>query len=172
MKCFLLEVKTLPFVNIKRRDSVKVEGKRSRPPGGGGVKAHALPPSVRKKCTRRGRPQETWPHQPLDPAHPPGEEGVERGWRAGGVGRGQRAWFDPPGPHVGQELVWDLRKHLLSQAGHAEDVVATAIDVVPERDKLQRDKEGKGACRGEEQEGRRSRKGGGAEKEVLRTEDM
>lgn len=61
---------------------------------------------------------------------------MESRWGAGGVGRGQRTGFDPPGPHVGQELVWDLCKDLLSQAGHAEDVVATAIDVVSERDKL------------------------------------
>lgn len=61
---------------------------------------------------------------------------MQSGWGAGGVGRGQRAWLDPPGPHVGQELVWDLRKHFLSQAGHAEDVVAAAIDVVSKRDKL------------------------------------
>lgn len=63
---------------------------------------------------------------------------MEGGWGAGGVRRGQRAWLDPPGPHVGQELVWDLREDLLSQAGHAEDVVATAIDVVSKRDKLER----------------------------------
>lgn len=55
---------------------------------------------------------------------------------AGGVRRGQRAWFDPPGPHVGQELVWDLCKDFLGQAGHAEDVVATAIDVISKGDKL------------------------------------
>lgn len=61
---------------------------------------------------------------------------MEGGGWAGGVGRGQRPRFDPPGPHVGQELVWDLCKHFLGQAGHAEDVVATAIDVVSKRDKL------------------------------------
>lgn len=93
----------------------------------------------RGRSRRGSRDQQIWQQpqpQPLDPAHPPGEEGVESGWWAGGVGRGQRAWFDPPGPHVGQELVWDLCKYFLSQAGHAEDVVATAIDVVSKRDKL------------------------------------
>lgn len=97
--------------------------------------------------------------QPLDPAHPPGEEGVQSGWWAGGVGRGQGAWFDPPGPHVGQELVWDLGENFLGQAGHAEDVVATAIDVVSKRDKLGREKEGRnqvgGEGTGEEEEERK-----------------
>lgn len=74
--------------------------------------------------------------RPLNSAYPSGEEGVESGWRAGGVRRGKGAWFDPSGPHVGEELVWDLCENFLSQAGHAEDVVATAIDIVSKRDKL------------------------------------
>lgn len=61
---------------------------------------------------------------------------MEGGWWAGGVRRGQRPRFDPPGPHVGQELVWDLREYFLSQAGHAKDVVATTIDIISKRDKL------------------------------------
>lgn len=74
----------------------------------------------------------------LDPAYPSGEKGVD-GWRwTGGVGRWQRAGFDPPGSHVGQELVGDLSQHFLSQAGHAENVVTTSVNVVPERDELEK----------------------------------
>lgn len=78
------------------------------------------------------------PGQLLDPAYPSGEEGVD-GWRwTRGVGRRQRAGFDPSGPHVGQELVGDLGQHFLGQAGHAEDVVTASVNVVAERDELEK----------------------------------
>lgn len=57
-------------------------------------------------------------------------------WWTGGVRRWQGAWFDPTGPHVGQELVWDFSKHFLSQTSHAEDVVSPPVNVVSERNKL------------------------------------
>lgn len=57
-------------------------------------------------------------------------------WWTRGVRRWQGAWFDPPGPHVGQELVRDFGKHFLSQASHAEDVVTSTVDIVSERNKL------------------------------------
>lgn len=61
------------------------------------------------------------------------------GWRrTRGVGRRQRAGFDPSGPHVGQELVGDLGQHFLGQAGHAEDVVTASVNVVAERDELEK----------------------------------
>ena len=69
-----------------------------------------------------------------DSAHTSGEERVHGG--DGGVGRGGGARFDPPGPHVGEELVRDLGQHLLGQAGHAEDVVSPPVYVVSEGDKL------------------------------------
>lgn len=60
------------------------------------------------------------------------------GWRwTGGVWRWQRARFDPPGSHVGQELVGDLGQHFLGQAGHAENVVTASVNVVAERDELE-----------------------------------
>lgn len=56
--------------------------------------------------------------------------------RAGGVRRRQRARLDPPGPHVGQELVGYFGEHFLRQASHAEDVVAPPVNVVSEGNKL------------------------------------
>lgn len=83
-----------------------------------------------------GWPVAAEPRQLLDPAYPSGEKRVD-GWRwAGSVGRRQRARFDAPGSHVGQELVGDLGQHFLGQAGHAENVVTTSVNVVAERDKL------------------------------------
>lgn len=78
------------------------------------------------------------PGQLLDPAYPSGEKGVD-GWRrAGGVRRWQGAGFDPPGSHVGQELVGYLGQHFLGQAGHAENVVTASVNVVAERDELEK----------------------------------
>ena len=93
-----------------------------------------------------------------DPAHPPGEEGVDRRRGAGGVRGGQGPRLDPPGPHVGQELVRDFGQHLFSQAGHAEDVVPPPVDVVPERNELDR---------GEGREGGGG--GGGGEESLIET---
>lgn len=62
-------------------------------------------------------------------------------WWTGGVRRWQGAWFDPSGPHVGQELVRDFGEHFLGQASHAEDVVTSSINIVSERNKLQRGEE-------------------------------
>lgn len=61
--------------------------------------------------------------------------------RTGGVRRGQGPGFDPPGPHVGQELVRDFGEHFLSQASHAEDVVTPSVNVVSERNELLRGEE-------------------------------
>lgn len=63
---------------------------------------------------------------------------MDGGRWAGGVGRWQRAGFDPPGSHVGQKLVGDLGQHFLGQAGHAENVVTASVNVVAERDKLEK----------------------------------
>lgn len=38
--------------------------------------------------------------------------------------------------HERQQLVWDLCQDILSQAGHAQDLVPRAVHVVPERDEL------------------------------------
>lgn len=70
---------------------------------------------------------------------------MESRWWTGGVRRWQGAWFDPSGPHVGQELVWDFGEHFLGQASHAEDVVSPPVNVVSERNKLWRKEERKQA---------------------------
>lgn len=45
-------------------------------------------------------------------------------------------WFNPPGPHVGQELVGNLSQHILGQPGHAQDVISSPVNIVSEWDKL------------------------------------
>lgn len=51
---------------------------------------------------------------------------------------GQRGpGFDPSALHEGQQLVGDLRQDVLSQAGHAQDLVPRPVDVVPERNELE-----------------------------------
>lgn len=55
-------------------------------------------------------------------------------WRR--VGRRHRQRLDPSRPHVGKELVGDLGQDVLGEAGHAQDVVPCAVDVIPEWDKL------------------------------------
>lgn len=51
------------------------------------------------------------------------------GWRRG-------AGFDASALHVGDELVGDLSQHVLCQPRHAQHMVAGAVHVVSERDKL------------------------------------
>lgn len=46
--------------------------------------------------------------------------------------------FNPPGPHVGQELVGDLSQHIFGEPGHAQDVVSSAVNIVSEWDKLRK----------------------------------
>lgn len=62
---------------------------------------------------------------------------MESRWWTGGVRRWQGAWFDPSGPHVGQELVWNFGEHFLSQPSHAEDVVSPSVNVVSEGHELE-----------------------------------
>ena len=59
------------------------------------------------------------------------------------IGRLEGAGLDPPALHVGDELIGDLRQYVLGQPGHAQDMVASAVHVVSERDKL-RVEEGEG----------------------------
>ena len=56
--------------------------------------------------------------------------------RQGGAGEAGSG-FDPTGLHEGQDLVGDLGQHILGQPGHAQHLVPRAVDVVPERNKLQ-----------------------------------
>lgn len=55
----------------------------------------------------------------------------------GGDGQGG-AGFNPPTLHEWQQLVRDLCQDILSQSGHAQDLVPWPVDVVPERNKLDR----------------------------------
>ena len=55
----------------------------------------------------------------------------------GAAGWNSRPWFDGPAPHEGEQLVGDLRQHVFSQPRHAQHLVTGAVDVVPERNKLE-----------------------------------
>lgn len=55
-------------------------------------------------------------------------------WRR--VGGGHRQRLDPSRPHEGKELVRDLGQDVFGEAGHAQDVVPCAVDIIPEWDKL------------------------------------
>lgn len=59
---------------------------------------------------------------------------VERRQRRGGEGRSR---FNSSALHKRQQLVGDLGEDVLSQPGHAEDLVARSVDVVSERNKLE-----------------------------------
>lgn len=65
-----------------------------------------------------------------------GVDECRRGFGGGGVGRVLR--FDASAPHVLEELIWDFRKNVLGQTGHAKYVIPSAINVVSERNKLRR----------------------------------
>lgn len=52
----------------------------------------------------------------------------------------RRSWrrFNPPGPHVRQELVRDLSQHVFGEPGHAQDVISGPVNIVSEWDKLRK----------------------------------
>lgn len=54
------------------------------------------------------------------------------------------AWADALCLHVGHQLVRDLSQHVPGQAGHAQDMVAGAVHIVPEGHKLTDRKLGSG----------------------------
>lgn len=47
-------------------------------------------------------------------------------------------WFNPPGPHIGQELVRDLSQHIFGEPGHAQNVISSPVNIVSEWDKLRK----------------------------------
>lgn len=54
----------------------------------------------------------------------------------GCVRRGCGVGLDAPSFHVGYKLVWDLSQNVLGQPGHAQHVVACAVNVISERHEL------------------------------------
>lgn len=56
--------------------------------------------------------------------------------------RGRR-WrrLDPSGSHVGEKLLWDLGQDILRQSSHAQDVISTPVNVIPEWYKLKQKRE-------------------------------
>lgn len=79
---------------------------------------------------------------PVSPRHTPPcncvwcSDRVGLGVVAGGVNRWDGVGFDASALHVGNELVGDLGQYVLSQPGHAQHMVAGAVHVVSEWDKL------------------------------------
>lgn len=65
-----------------------------------------------------------------------GSDGVGLGVVAGRVRRRDGVGFNASALHVGDQLVGDLGQHVFRQPRHAQHMVASAVHVVSERDKL------------------------------------
>lgn len=102
---------------------------------------------AQREDSRPGWPILGW--KPLNSAYPSCEKGVDSWWWTGSVRRWQGTRFDPPGSHVGQELVGNFSQHFFSQTGHAEDVISSSVNVVSERNKLRGEARGKDTRKGE-----------------------